>query len=971
MGAHHMGLCKIIPPKTWCPRRRGYEDLSNFVIERPIIQLTSGTAGVYFQVRGLGIHLIERSQDVRSQKNLTFEKFAKLSKSAKAQRPRFRNISELESQYWSSIKNLQPLYGANVSGTLTDPTEPAFNIPNLESALSLVLAEENVQINGVNTPYLYFGMWATTFAWHVEDIDLYSINYLHFGSPKLWYVIPPAFARRFEAFAREHFKPEFLGCRSFLRHKSVLIHPDVLAEAGIPTRKILQYEGEIMCTFPYGYHAGFNTGLNCAESTNFALPRWVEYGKKATICKCWDDTVRLNMTPFVRKYQPELFEAWCRGQDTAPHPLELYCHFRWGDTQWDRGDYQKQQQPLDFGILEPVEDDLSESSSDALRMAVLPRYLHRKPIFQALWCGAEERLDAEVYFNELMGAAEPFCSICSFFWPPTVVRKALQGADYGQPLPDFSEPYLSEVAFIRVPADFPRINLEENPASRVLRCASCHVVVHARCYGLPDLETCYNRADLESWICDACSSHASRGRPVAHLSSSYQSTLFEFVKLLTASLPPQRCCLCPIRGGALKQLENSSQDGQSFWVHLACAIAVGKGCRFVDVVRRRPLLLRRSELQSNPPSHLPSSASNFHSWDSCRSTPAFLRTGSPPSGGRPALQTSVRQLYRDAYVWEPLKRRSSVGTTASTSRERCELCCLPAPGGPANLPLVACWHENCPGRVHLTCAQLSGYLVATGRYPHCLYVACRRHPAEYRENLLIILQSIVVTRNYYFQHEQNDNEVPLEPGDSVYALDSATGHYYPARAEELLVPSVCKVAFFDGTFSRDTPIDCILVRFLNGDAKRLRRDKIFRVNQQIPTHIRKLIVSFFYLIAERRTVLVARELARYKVDIAALSETRFSEQGQLEEVGAGYTFFWSGRPKAEQRDVGVAFAIRNDTVGRLPCLPQGINDRKFATIISALRSLNNELLCGEGQTLRGPACLAGDCAEGGQVYCLW
>ncbi|VDL93869.1 unnamed protein product [Schistocephalus solidus] len=59
---------------------------------------------------------------------------------------------------------------------------------------------------------------------------------------------------------------------------------------------------------------------------------------------------------------------------------------------------------------------------------------------------------------------------------------------------------------------------------------------------------------------------------------------------------------------------------------------------------------------------------------------------------------------------------------------------------------------------------------------------------------------------------------------------------------------------------------------------------------------------------ERRTVLVTRELARYKVDIAALSETRFSEQGQLEEVGAGDTF-WSGRPKAERRDAGVAVAI--------------------------------------------------------------
>ncbi|VDM00563.1 unnamed protein product [Schistocephalus solidus] len=92
---------------------------------------------------------------------------------------------------------------------------------------------------------------------------------------------------------------------------------------------------------------------------------------------------------------------------------------------------------------------------------------------------------------------------------------------------------------------------------------------------------------------------------------------------------------------------------------------------------------------------------------------------------------------------------------------------------------------------------------------------------------------------------------------------------------------------------------------------------------------------------ERRTALVARELARYKVDIAALSETRFSEQGQLEEV-----FFWSGRPKAERCEAGVAFAIWNDIVGHLPCLPQGINDRlmshrltlrgdKFTTIISA------------------------------------
>nr|VZH91302.1 unnamed protein product [Spirometra erinaceieuropaei] len=94
------------------------------------------------------------------------------------------------------------------------------------------------------------------------------------------------------------------------------------------------------------------------------------------------------------------------------------------------------------------------------------------------------------------------------------------------------------------------------------------------------------------------------------------------------------------------------------------------------------------------------------------------------------------------------------------------------------------------------------------------------------------------------------------------------------------------------------------------------------------------------------TTLVNLELARYKVDIAALSKTQFSEQGQLGEVDAGYTFFWSGHPKAERRDAGVAFAIQNDIVGRPPCLPQGTYDRlmslhllsgggdKFATIAS-------------------------------------
>jgi len=47
--------------------------------------------------------------------------------------------------------------------------------------------------------------------------------------------------------------------------------------------QITQEAGEFMITFPYGYHCGFNNGFNCAESTNFASERWIDFGKRAQV----------------------------------------------------------------------------------------------------------------------------------------------------------------------------------------------------------------------------------------------------------------------------------------------------------------------------------------------------------------------------------------------------------------------------------------------------------------------------------------------------------------------------------------------------------------------------------------------------------------------------------------------------------------------------------------------------------------
>ena len=73
--------------------------------------------------------------------------------------------------------------------------------------------------------------------------------------------------------------------------------------------------------------------------------------------------------------------------------------------------------------------------------------------------------------------------------------------------------------------------------------------------------------------------------------------------------------------------------------------------------------------------------------------------------------------------------------------------------------------------------------------------------------------------------------------------------------------------------------------------------------------------------------LVAIELAKYNINIAALCETRFSdaESGSLNDLE--YSFFWSGKPEGEKRGAGVGFPIKNDIITNLTEMPRPVSDR--------------------------------------------
>jgi len=220
------------------------------------------------------------------------------------------DVHSIESAYWSSLGEHSPptKYGADqVGSAFGDGEADGWNLNNLDTILRTGFGGH--QAKGITTSMMYVGLWRATFSFHTEDMELNSINFLHHGAPKFWYCVPPKYARKFEILAQQEYGEDFVHCCEFLRHKNILVSPTLLEKAGIPYVRAIQYPGEFMITFPRAYHAGFNLGFNVAEAVNFATYRWIEFGRKATWCKCEGWTFRLDVDNFVetlREYHPEL-----------------------------------------------------------------------------------------------------------------------------------------------------------------------------------------------------------------------------------------------------------------------------------------------------------------------------------------------------------------------------------------------------------------------------------------------------------------------------------------------------------------------------------------------------------------------------------------------------------------------------------------------------------------------------------------
>jgi [histone H3]-trimethyl-L-lysine9/36 demethylase len=292
------GFVKVVPPEGFraehdIPPEDYSRRLARLHIEAPIRQLAQTVAQGVWRVS----HLVDQEHVPA---NRFIESASRADKAAK-KRMNAEEGGELDTikqAFWKKIDSASaPLYGADCPGSLFDPqNKGSWNMNHLRSRLDIV----GTAMSGVNRPYLYFGQQRSMFPWHTEDMDLHSINLIHFGQPKQWYVVPPSQKDAMYEIGRKYLPKEFKRCPEFFRHKCLMIDPNILVKHGIEVMECTQYESEIVITFAGCFHAGFNYGANCAESVNFATEAWIEHGKTSGVCVCSRESVYINMEEFER-----------------------------------------------------------------------------------------------------------------------------------------------------------------------------------------------------------------------------------------------------------------------------------------------------------------------------------------------------------------------------------------------------------------------------------------------------------------------------------------------------------------------------------------------------------------------------------------------------------------------------------------------------------------------------------------------
>ena len=147
-----------------------------------------------------------------------------------------------------------------------------FSLINTDSIFSRY--ELGFEVGGFTHPTIQLNGGPCKLPFHIEHWGAVSLNVLHWGHPKVWYIIHP---NQFLPAILEMRKMqecvdlgEFWGvCDDTTSHRDIFYDPTHLS---IQYHRVVQLPGEAMFLPPFALHAVENVGENCAESMNFMPP---------------------------------------------------------------------------------------------------------------------------------------------------------------------------------------------------------------------------------------------------------------------------------------------------------------------------------------------------------------------------------------------------------------------------------------------------------------------------------------------------------------------------------------------------------------------------------------------------------------------------------------------------------------------------------------------------------------------------
>ncbi|XP_016468900.1 lysine-specific demethylase JMJ705 isoform X2 [Nicotiana tabacum] len=278
--ASKYGICKIVPPVPAPPKKTALAYLNRSLSAR-----SGSNGGPTFTTRQQQIGFCPRKHRPvkkpvwQSGENYTVQEFQAKAKAfeknylKKNFKKALTSPLEIETLYWKatvdkpfSVEYANDMPGSafapkKVGNAVTTLADTEWNMRGVSRAKGSLLKFMKEEIPGVTSPMVYLAMMFSWFAWHVEDHDLHSLNYLHMGAGKTWYGVPRDAAVAFEEVIRVHgYAGETNPLVTFatLGEKTTVMSPEVLLSAGIPCCRLVQNAGDFVITFPRAYHSGFS-----------------------------------------------------------------------------------------------------------------------------------------------------------------------------------------------------------------------------------------------------------------------------------------------------------------------------------------------------------------------------------------------------------------------------------------------------------------------------------------------------------------------------------------------------------------------------------------------------------------------------------------------------------------------------------------------------------------------------------------